>query len=73
MTIISSEIRTTPRRSSSASNYVIRDGIVRLTAKSESPRTMPVRKLSKLVHKNPVPTALVEEFVQSCRELDSYK
>jgi phenylalanine ammonia-lyase len=73
MTIISAETRTAPRRSSSASGYVVRDGIVRLTGKSESARTMPVHKLSKLMHKNPVPTALVEEFVQSYRELDSYK
>ena len=73
MTIISAETRTTPRRSTSASGYVVRDGIVRLTGKSESPRTMPVRKLSKMVHGNPVPTALVQEFVQLYKELDSYK
>lgn len=72
MTIISAEIKTSHRRSSSASGYVLRDGFVRLTGKPGEVRT-PILKVPKSMHKKPVPTALVEEFIQSFKELDSYK
>lgn len=67
------QTKTVPRRSSSASGYVVGDRIVWFTGKQEEVRTSPIRKFSKLVHKKPVPTALVEEFIQSFKELDSYK
>jgi hypothetical protein len=72
MTIISAETKTSPRRSLSASGYVVRDGIVRLTGKPGEVRT-PMLKAPKLMHRKPVPTALVAEFIQSFKELDSYK
>jgi phenylalanine ammonia-lyase len=70
---ITVETKTIPRRSSSASGYVVGDRIVWLTGKPEEVRTSPIRKFSKSMHKKPVPTALVEEFIQSFKELDSYK
>ncbi|KIM40278.1 hypothetical protein M413DRAFT_446453 [Hebeloma cylindrosporum] len=73
MTIISAETKTSPRRSSSASGYVLRDGIVRLTGRPGEVRTIPIAKGSKSTPRKPVPTALVEEFIQSFKELDSYK
>jgi phenylalanine ammonia-lyase len=72
MTIISAETKNSPRRSSSASRYVVRDGIVRLTGKPGEIRT-PVLKAPNLMHRKPVPTVLVEDFIQSFKELDSYK
>ena len=72
MTIISAETKTSPRRSLSASGYVVRDGIFKLTGKPGEVRT-PILKAPKLMHRKPVPTALVEEFIQSFKELDSYK
>lgn len=76
MALIPSETRTIPRRSSSASGYLIREGVVRITAKPDEttvPRTIPTRSLSKLVQRRPQPTALVEEFIQSFKELEGYK
>ncbi|KAF8911465.1 L-Aspartase-like protein [Gymnopilus junonius] len=78
MTFISSETQTTPRRSSTASGYVVRDGVVRLTTVKDEdstsvPRSIPVRSMSKLLQKRPQSTALVDEFIQSFRELESYK
>ncbi|KIM40304.1 hypothetical protein M413DRAFT_446481 [Hebeloma cylindrosporum] len=73
MTIISAETKISPRRSSSASGYVVGDRVIWLTGKPEEVRTSPIRKLSNFTHKKPVPTALVAEFIQSFKELDSYK
>lgn len=67
------ETKLSPRRSSSASGYVVGDRIVWLTGKPEEVRTSPIRKVSKMMPRKPVPTALVEEFIQSFKELDSYK
>ena len=78
MTFISSETRTLPRRTSSASDYVVRDGIVMLAGSkaedaSSVPRPIPVRQMSKLVQRRPQSTALVDEFIRSFKELESYK
>ncbi|PPQ62931.1 hypothetical protein CVT24_006171 [Panaeolus cyanescens] len=78
MTLISSETRNTPRRSSSASlsGFVIRDGKVLLASSKtdhEPARPIPARRASKIIHPRPRTTALVEEFVRSFKELEEYK
>ena len=73
MTVITVETKTSPRRSSSASGYVVGDRIVWFTGKPEEVRTSPIRKVSKLMPRKPVPTTLVEEFIHSFKELDSYR
>ncbi|KAF8161270.1 L-Aspartase-like protein [Crassisporium funariophilum] len=75
MTIISSETKTAPRRSSSASGYILRDGMVKLLAKpdSESIRPVPVRSSSKLIPRRTKATALVQDFIRSFKDLEEYK
>ncbi|KAF4621343.1 hypothetical protein D9613_000844 [Agrocybe pediades] len=86
MTFISSETRTTPRRSSSASisGYVQTNGVVRLTIKPDEKPTSPLSPLSPrankarslsilLAQRKPQGTNLVDEFIQSFKELENYK
>ncbi|PPQ88445.1 hypothetical protein CVT25_011571 [Psilocybe cyanescens] len=80
MTIIatsSSETRTAPRKLSTTTDYLPREGLVRFKAEEptspSSPRSIPTRNFSKFVQRRPQPTALVEEFIQSFKELEAYK
>ncbi|KAF8967957.1 L-Aspartase-like protein [Flammula alnicola] len=75
MTIISAETKNPARKSSSASTTVVRETsfVTKVTAKEETTPTRTVRSLSKLLPRKPLSTALVEEFIQSYQELDSYK
>ncbi|KDR75707.1 hypothetical protein GALMADRAFT_211171 [Galerina marginata CBS 339.88] len=73
MTILSSETKTTHRRASSASGYVIYEGVVQLNNTPSTPRPPPTRSLSKLVQRQPQGTALVTEFIQTFKELEAYK
>lgn len=80
MTIITTENRTT-RKSSLIPNEQalvrdIKDGIVRLAARPDEAihsRPVPTRSSSRLIFRWPQQTSLVDEFIQSTKELEAYK
>ncbi len=80
MTIIATENRTT-RKSSLIPNEQalvrdVKDGIVRLAAHPDEAihsRPVPTRSSSRLIPRWPQQTPLVDEFIQSTKELDAYK
>jgi hypothetical protein len=74
MTLISAESKTRTRGSSSASltTFTLRGDI--LKAEDIVPvRAMPTRSYSKLITKKPASSNLVEEFINTQKELESYK
>ena len=79
MTIISAETlnRTIPRRNSSVSGGTLardaKDSIARLTTLTDEPRPIPTRSASRLLARRPQASNLVEEFIQSCKDLEAYK
>ena len=79
MPFIPAENRTL-RRSSLISNEPlvrdVKDGVVRLTAHPDEAihsRPIPTRSSSRLIPWRNQYTTLVEEFIQSCKDLEAYK
>lgn len=78
MTIISTAPEA-PHKLSTAPEFLIRDNHTRSAFKVEeptspiSPRSVPTRSFSKFIQRRPQPTALVEEFIQSFKDLQAYK
>ncbi|KAJ3506668.1 hypothetical protein NLJ89_g6742 [Agrocybe chaxingu] len=79
MTVISAETRAVPRRSSSVSGTLIhdiRDGVVKLTAKPDDAiinHPVQTRSSTRTLPRRQHATSLVEEFIQSFKELESYR
>lgn len=80
MVFISGEVKHHRRSSSASTTTIIRDAaFVKVTVKPGddlpiSPvRSVPTRSYSKLLPRKTHSTALVDEFIQSFKELESYK
>ena len=74
MTLISAENKTRTRGSSSASlTSFTRRGDILKAEDVISVRAMPTRSYSKLITKKPASSNLVEEFINTQKELESYK